>query len=199
MMEPMLHGPVALFALFAVLLVGCEPAPRAQVVEVGDSPSIGPEDAKVVVVEFGDFQCPACGKEAATVKSLRDAYQDRVRFVFKQFPLSFHQYAQLAAEASLAANAQGQFWEYSDTLFAHQANLARVDLESHARQLTLDMTAFTVALDEHRFADAVAADASQGTRLGVRATPTFFVNGHGEAGAASYQRLSELIEAELSN
>jgi protein-disulfide isomerase len=206
MMAEMFRALCSLGALAAVVIVACSPAssspvgtvPQPMTVEVGDAPSLGPADAKVVLVEFADFQCPYCGDEEPTLKALHEAYQGRLLFAFKQFPLSFHQHAGLAAEASLAANAQGKFWEYHDALYAHQANLARADLETYAGQLGLDLTAFRAALDNHTFARAVAVDVSQGKRLGVPATPAFYVNGRLEVGALSYQTLATVIDEELS-
>jgi protein-disulfide isomerase len=167
-------------------------------VTVGDSPALGPADAKVTLVEFGDFQCPYCGDEEPVMRQLRTAYDGRVRFVFKQFPLSFHEYAQLASEAALAANAQGQFWPYHDSLYDHQPDLARADLETYAEGLGLDMTKFGAALDAHTFADAVAADFAEGEALGVPGTPAFFINGRLGAGAMSYQSLAGVIDEELA-
>lgn len=167
-------------------------------VKVGDAPALGPADAKVTLIEFGDFQCPYCGVEEPVMRQLRTKYDGRVRFVFKQFPLSFHEYAELASEAALAANAQGKFWPYHDSLYDHQADLAREDLEAYAEDLGLDMTKLRAALDEHTYADAVAADYAEGEALGVPGTPCFFINGRVGVGAMGYESLAIVIDQELA-
>lgn len=167
-------------------------------VTVGDAPALGPADAKVTLVEFGDFQCPYCGDEEPVLRQLRADYDGRVRFVFKQFPLSFHEHAQLASEAALAAHAQGQFWPYHDSLYDHQPDLERSDLESYAEDLALDMTKLRAALDDHTYAAAVAADYAEGDALGVPGTPAFFINGRLGAGAMSYASLAAVIDEELA-
>jgi protein-disulfide isomerase len=172
--------------------------PAPVTVEVGDAPSQGPATAKVVVVEFGDFQCPYCGEEEPIVTQMLAAYAGRIRFVFKEFPLAQHQYAELAAEAALAANAQGKFWPYHDMLYANQDALARANLDAYAMTLGLDMTKFDDALDAGTFAPAVAADIAQGESLGVDGTPTFFVNGIVVAGAVPYSDLESIINRELA-
>ena len=167
-------------------------------VEVGSAPTAGTADAAVTFVEFGDFECPYCGLEAPVVKQLVTNYGGQVLFAFKQFPLSFHPHAHLAAEASLAAHAQGQFWAYHDALYANQSALARADLDGYAQSLGLDTTAFAAALDGHTFAGDVDADKNQGIALGVPGTPTFFINGRMGSGALDYQILADAIDEELA-
>jgi protein-disulfide isomerase len=166
-------------------------------VEPGDAPARGPADAPVVLVEFGDFQCPYCGEMEPVVQRLLADYDGRICFVFKQFPLSYHSRAQLAAEASLAANAQGAFWPYHDTLYAKQDALARADLEAYAADLGLDLDAFGAALDDGTYAAAVAADVDQGKTLGVPGTPAFFINGRAAVGSVSYDTLKDVVDEEL--
>jgi protein-disulfide isomerase len=120
-----------------------------------------------------------------------------VRLVFKQFPLSFHEHAQLAAEAALAADAQGKFWPYHDLLFAHQDALERADLEAYAAEVGLDVVAFNAALDAGTFTAAVQADVAQGLALGIPGTPSFFINGRLGAGALPYDSLAEVVEEEI--
>jgi protein-disulfide isomerase len=171
----------------------------AVTVDPGDAPSQGPATAKVVVIEFGDFECPYCGQEEPIVEQMLSDYAGRIRFVFKEFPLAaIHPYAELAAEAALAANAQGQFWPYHDTLYAHQTALARADLDTYATTLGLDLTQFDAALDQGTFASAVAADIAQGQSVGVNGTPTFFINGVAVVGAVPYSELQSVIDEELA-
>lgn len=110
-----------------------------------DDPTLGPADAKVTVVEFGDFECPSCGTLHGPLKQVKEMYKDKsVRFVYRQFPLTqVHKKAQLAAEASLAAQAQGKFWEMHNKIFENQSQLDREDFEAHAQDLGLNMDDFT--------------------------------------------------------
>ncbi|MDB4969849.1 MAG: oxidoreductase, partial [Myxococcales bacterium] len=151
-------------------------APRVEIA-VGASPTRGSADAKVTVVEFSDFECPACSRAEPTVAALRAQLGDKVRLVWKNLPLTMHSHAHLAAEAALAAGAQGKFWEMHDALFADQQHLERGDLERRAEALKLDLKRFRRALDEHTYAAAVDADAELATRVGVSGTPTFFIDG----------------------
>ena len=136
-----------------------------------------PAAPPVTVIEFSDFECPACGHAEPLVQALRRRYGGRLHVVWKNLPLDFHPHAHLAAEAALAAGAQGRFWEMHDRLFTHQRHLDRADLEADAAALRLDLSRFRRALDTHQFAAAVDADTALATRLGVNATPTFFVDG----------------------
>lgn len=169
-----------------------------ETVALGDAPTEGPASARVTVVEFGDFECPYCGAEEPIVSQMLADYAGRIRFAFKEFPLSqIHPYAELAAEAALAANAQGKFWPYHDALYANQSALARTDLDALATKLGLDRTKFDAALDGGTFKAAVEADVAQGTSLGVGGTPTFFVNGIAVVGAVPYATLKSVIDEEL--
>ena len=173
--------------------------PDAVAVDAGNSPSQGPADAKVTVIEFGDFECPYCGAEEPVVTQMLSDYAGRIRFVFKEFPLSsIHPYAELAAEAALAANAQGQFWPYHNALYANQTELAEGNLETYAMMLGLDVTQFDLALDSHAYASAVAADEAYGMSVGVTGTPTFFINGIPVVGAVPYSDLQTIINRELA-
>jgi protein-disulfide isomerase len=142
-----------------------------------DAPSFGPVNARVTVVAFSDFQCPFCSKAADVTRQLKAKYGEKIRFVFRNFPLPFHKNAESAAEASLAANAQGKFWEMHDKMFANQKRLDRDSLESYAKDLGLDMSKFRAALDSRDYENSVRADASLASEAVVRGTPTLFVNG----------------------
>jgi protein-disulfide isomerase len=136
-------------------------------------------DAKVTVVEFGDYQCPACGAVHPIFEQLKKDNADKpVRFVFRQFPLTnIHEYSSLAAEGALAAQAQGKFWEYHTVLFANQTKLTRDDLLAYAEDVGLDISSFTKALDEHTFAEVIKQGQTDANIVGVQGTPTFFING----------------------
>lgn len=163
-----------------------------------DSPVLGASDAKVTVVEFGDFECPACGSLHPILKQVKDKYKDAsVRFVFRQFPLSQHTHAFLSAEASLEAAAQGKFWEYHDTLYENQLGLNREDLESYAKQVGLNEEAFKKALDNHTHKEIVQRDITDGNALGVSGTPTIYINNTQYVGKYSLDGFSAAIDAEL--
>jgi protein-disulfide isomerase len=168
-----------------------------QDVKVGDAPVKGPASAPVTVVAFSDFQCPFCSRAVPTLKQVEDDYKGKVRIAFKQLPLSFHDKAHLAAEASLAANEQGKFWAYHDKLFANQQALDRPSLEKYAQELGLDMNKFRKALDTGKYKDKVDSDAKEGAAVGATGTPTFFVNGTKIVGAQPFDAFKTAIDKEL--
>jgi protein-disulfide isomerase len=163
-----------------------------------DAPSFGPADAKVTVVEFSDFECPYCARAAEVTSRLRERYADRVRLVFRQFPLSFHDNDRGAAEASLAAHAQGKFWEYHDRLFAHQDQLGRSALGEHARAVGLDVAALERALEDGLHAARVTGDVALGNEVAVQGTPTLFVNGQRVENPLDFDAVARQIDAALS-
>jgi protein-disulfide isomerase len=166
-------------------------------IESGTAPSFGPANAKVVLVEFSDFQCPYCALATNAIKQVRDTYGDRVRFVFRQFPLTYHINAHIAAQASLAANAQGKFWDYHDLLFENQQALELSDLEKYAEQLRLDVRSFKNAVRSETIQKAVAADLELGSEVGVTGTPSVFINGVRVRNATDFDELSKRIEGML--
>lgn len=163
----------------------------------GDVPSFGPADAKVTLVEFSDFQCPYCSRAANTVTEIKKKYGDKVRFVFRQFPLSFHQNAHLSAQASLAAHAQGKFWPFHDKMFANQSKLDRESLEGYAKEVGLDLVKFKKALDDKTYAATVDAELKLGEESFVDGTPTIFLNGKRVEDPSNVDALSKAIDAEL--
>ncbi len=163
----------------------------------GGGVSFGPANAKVQVVEFSDFQCPYCSRAAGVVHQIKEKYGDKVRFTFRQFPLPMHPNARVASEAALAANSQGKFWEFHDSLFKNQNNLDRAGLEDQAKKAGLNMPAFKKSLDEHKFADVVDNDVKLGEKAAVSGTPSMFVNGARVANPTSFEAVAEMIEAAL--
>ncbi|MEI9941424.1 MAG: thioredoxin domain-containing protein [Pseudomonadota bacterium] len=161
-------------------------------------PAFGPADAKVTVVEFSDFQCPYCSRAATAVDQIKEKYGTRVRFVFRQFPLPMHENARGAAEAALAANAQGKFWEFHDKMFQNQGKLTRDGLEGFAKEAGLDVPAFKKALDNKTFAADVDSDLKLGESVAVNGTPTMFINGARVANPTSFEAISAQIEGALS-
>ena len=163
----------------------------------GKSPSFGPADAKVTVVEFSDFQCPYCSRAATVVDQVKEKYSDRVRFVFRQFPLPMHENARGAAEAALAANAQGKFWQFHDKLFKNQSQLTRDGLEGFAKDAGLNVADFKKALDSKAYAADVDADVKLGESVAVEGTPTMFINGARVANPTSFETVSAQIDSAL--
>jgi protein-disulfide isomerase len=144
---------------------------------IDGDPVRGPADARVTIVEFSDFQCPFCAEASGQVKQLMQKYPKDVRLVFKQYPLESHSQAAMAAEAALAAQAQGKFWELHDKMYANFRNLSRARILMWAKELGLDLGRFTADLDSHKYAARVASEEKQGDDAGVEGTPTFFIDG----------------------
>jgi len=143
----------------------------------GAAPSFGPADAKVTIVAFSDFQCPYCAEAGKVTSALHEKYKDKVRFVFRHFPLPFHPNALRAAQASLAAEVQGKFWAFHDLMFANQEKLDRDGLLALAKQAGLNPDALAKALDAGTHKAAVEADIALGKDVNVEGTPTFYLNG----------------------
>ncbi len=155
----------------------------------------GPDDAPVTIVEYGDFECPYCGRAEPAVRELLRGFAD-VRYVWRHLPLAdVHPHAQLAAEASEAAAEQGAFWEMHDLLLAHQDALRPADLIGYALELGLDVDRFARALSEHAGAARVAEDVESADLSGVAGTPTFFVNGRRHYGAYDVGSLAAAVRA----
>ena len=168
-------------------------------VSVDDDPSWGPADAPVTIVEFSDFQCPYCARFVTqTLPQIKQTYEGKVRFVFRDFPLSqIHENAEKASEAAECANEQGKFWEYHDKLFSSQSALDVASLKSYASQLGLDTATFDQCLDSSKYAQEVQKDLQDGTSYGVDGTPAFFVNGLLVVGAQPFASFQEVIDAAL--
>ena len=168
---------------------------RVEVAATG--PSQGPASAPVTIVEFSDFQCPFCARLIPALEQLKAKYGDKVRLVFRQYPLNFHQFAQKAAEASLCANDQGKFWELHDAMFDNQEALAIEQLKAKAVELGLNAEAFNACLDTGKHAQVVATDLTEGSAAGVSGTPAMFVNGRFLSGAVPLEQIAELVDDEL--
>lgn len=164
------------------------------------SPATGPEDAAVTLVEFSDFECPFCGRFFPTFERVKEEYGDRLRIVFRQYPLrEIHPNAYGAALASLCAHEQGHFWEMHDLMFQEQDRLDQRSLQDKAERVGLDMAQFNECMASQRYADQIQRDMRAGDRVGVEGTPALFVNGIPvPGGAVPYDVLSDIIEEELS-
>jgi protein-disulfide isomerase len=183
-----------------ILEKGQEPgAPKVVKVEApADAPAFGPAYPKVTIVEWSDFQCPYCGRALPTVERLRDLYGKDVRLVFRNLPLPMHPNARIAAQAAMAAHAQGKFWPMHDKLFANQSALDRPSLERTAEQIGLDMKRFRTDFDSAAVDARIEADMAAASAAGVRATPSFFVNGRLFEGAPSLDQFRAEIDKEIA-
>jgi protein-disulfide isomerase len=156
----------------------------------------GQESASVTLVEYGDYECPHCGRAYPIVKRLQERLAPRLRLVFRNFPLSqVHPHAQHAAEAAEAAAAQGYFWEMHDTLFQHQRALSDRYLHEYASRIGMDPARFGQELADHTHAGRVREDFLSGVRSGVNGTPTFFINGLRHDDAWDFETLLRALEA----
>jgi len=173
------------------------PAPAGAVLDRPGAYSLGPANAPVTIVEFADFECPACRAEEPLVKQLLRDYPTQVRLVFREFPLPTHEYAELAAEAAEAAGAQGKFWEMHDILYENQQHLTMNDILGYATTIGLDVKAFQADLESHKYQAVVQKDVADGQALGVQGTPTFFINGTKYLGALPYDQLTAAVERAL--
>jgi protein-disulfide isomerase len=171
--------------------------PRIQVDAKG--PSRGPDQAKVTIVEFSDFQCPYCGREFGVIEKLMKDYDGKVRLVFRNFPLEIHPFAAKAAEAADCAADQGKFWQIHDKMFTNQEKLSVDDLKSYAKEIGLDTAKFDKCLDSGEKQAQVAEDQKAGQAAGVSGTPAFFVNGIFINGAQPYEHFKQTIDRELQN
>ncbi|MBX5481913.1 MAG: thioredoxin domain-containing protein [Myxococcaceae bacterium] len=171
--------------------------PKKEVAATG--PSKGPKDAPITIVEFSDFQCPFCSRAVGNLEEVMKAYPDKVRLVFRHYPLPFHENAEKAAEAAMCADEQGKFWELHDWMFKNQDKLAVADLKSQVRTMGLDGAKFDSCLDSGKFAELIKKDQDAGSALGVSGTPAFFINGMMLSGARPPEDFKRIIDAELAS
>jgi protein-disulfide isomerase len=158
----------------------------------------GPSNAQVTLVEYGDFECPHCGKAYSIVKRLQEHLGGKLRFVFRHSPIStVHPHSKSAAEAAEAAGAQGKFWEMHDQLFEHQDALDDESLRGYAIAIGLDIKRFDQEMKSHLYAPKVHEDFINGMRSGVNGTPTFFINGLRYNGLPSFEALLKAIIKEI--
>jgi protein-disulfide isomerase len=158
----------------------------------------GPATAPITLVEYGDYQCPYCGQAYPIVKELQKRLGTRLRFVFRNFPLStMHPHAEHAAEAAETTGAHGKFWEMHDMLYENQEALDDAALVQYASALGLDPTRFTSDMTRHTQAARVREDFMSGARSGVNGTPTFFINGVRHDDSFDFDTLLKAMEAAL--
>jgi protein-disulfide isomerase len=169
-------------------------------VPVDDDPVYGPADAPITIVEFSDFECPYCQKWYAEVyERLKEQYPQEVRLVFRDFPIeSIHANAFPAAEAANCANEQGEFWPFHDKLFSMEKGLNAEAYTQYASDLGLNVEDFNACLESGKFKPEVQSDLDFAANLGVRSTPTFFINGIALVGAQPFEVFQDVIDKELA-
>ena len=172
--------------------------PRSSITVLPNDPVTGAASAKVEIVEFSDFQCPYCKRVAPVLKQLMTKYGDRVKLVWKDFPLPNHPDARPAAEAALCANDQGKFWAYHDKLFDNQNELTASNLKEWAAQLGMNAATFNACFDRGTYRQLVEQDQEEGSRWGVSSTPTVYINGRAVVGAMPIETYETIIQEELA-
>ena len=158
--------------------------------------TIGNQNNSVKIVEFADFQCPACAAAHPIMKKILEEYKDKVYFVYRHYPLPSHKNSKIAAQSAEAAGNQGKFWEMHDMIYENQADWAEKGnakeiFEGYAQKLGLDMDQFNKDLDKG--SDSIAKDYADGNIAGVNSTPTFFINGQKYPGVIQYDEFTKLI------
>lgn len=171
--------------------------PRFEVSD-GGRPVRGSASAPIELIEFSDFQCPFCQRANPTVEQVLKTYGDRIKFVYRHYPLPNHPNARPAAEAAACAEAQGKFWEYHDRLFANPTKLSDADLKGHAAALGLDTGKFNTCVDNHQQKPGVDKDIADAENVGVTGTPAFFINGRAIDGAQPFEAFKRVIDEELA-
>lgn len=166
-------------------------------IDIQGAPSRGPANAKLTIVEFSDFQCPYCRIAAQHVYTILAKYPHDIRLVFKQYPLESHSMAAVAAEAALAAHAQGKFWELHDKMFANPKAINPNTLKAWAGEVGIDVGRFTADMTSGKYRKQVDKEADEGTAAGVTGTPSFFFNGKLYRGSMEPEAVLPVIEEEL--
>ncbi|HEV7731703.1 MAG TPA: thioredoxin domain-containing protein [Candidatus Binatia bacterium] len=172
---------------------------KPPVIEVGTAgrPEKGGAKAPVTIIMFSDYECPYCKRAEVVVAEVTKTYGDKVKLVFRDYPLPFHATARPAAEAAACANAQGKFWEYHDKLFA-ASDLSNDKLKAMAGELKLDQKKFDDCLAKQEFKAVIDKDMEEGAAVGVNGTPAFFINGRMLSGAQPFEKFKEIIDEELA-
>ncbi len=171
--------------------------PPRVAVSVDDDASRGPQDAPVTIVEFSDFQCPYCARGENSITQVLEKYGDKVRVVYRDYPLSFHKNAEISAMASECAEEQGKFWEMHGAMFANQQKLAAPDLIETAAGIGLNREEFKACLESGKYRAEVQKDFQEGASYGVTGTPAFFINGVMLSGAQPPEAFYKIIDREL--
>jgi protein-disulfide isomerase len=197
--------PAIAKAVRATLAAQASDANQAQQIKrydvpIDDDPVLGPEDAAITIIEFSDYECPFCRKwHLETFERLMETYPGQIRFVFRDFPLtSLHPNAAPAAEAANCAGEQSRYWEFNEALFSGRYPLSAQAYTQYASELGLKMNDFEECVNSRRYQEEVIADLEWAVDLGVRSTPTFFINGLPLVGAQPYEVFKQVIDKELA-
>lgn len=158
------------------------------------NPVKGPEDAEITIVDYSEFQCPFCARSRGALDALEKRYEGNIRFVYKHYPLPFHDEAVPAGRAAYAAHQQGKFWEYHDILFDNQKKLGDAFYVEAAKDLGLDIDQFNTDRNSDKAKEVVEKDAADGAEVGVRGTPFFLINGVPLSGAQPVANFERIIE-----
>ncbi len=180
-----------------VIHLKAPPVYRAAI-KLDGAPFKGGKNAPVTIVEFTDIHCPFCQKVLPTLTQLLSRYGDKVKLVYKDFPIdSLHPNARKGHEAARCAHEQGKFWPYHDKLFAASPKASPEDLKAYAKEVGLDLSAFEKCFSDGKYVKAVQDDIEEGRRIGVTGTPAFFINGRHMAGAQPLENFVQIIDDEL--
>jgi len=188
---------IAILAFAVVFLNRPSPTFSSGELLPNDTFTKGNKNATVQLVEFSDFQCPACKAYQSIVDPLVEQYKEKLVFGYRHFPLSQHKLAQYAAQAAEAAGEQGKFWEMSGYIFNHQDTLTKELINEGAQTLGLDATAFKNTLNSEKYKQKILRDLADGKRFGVNSTPTFFLNGK-KLNLNSYNDLKKAVEQAIT-
>jgi protein-disulfide isomerase len=172
--------------------------PVVEVATAGRPERGGGAKAPVTIVEFSDYACPFCKRAEDSVNKVMQAYGDKVRLVFRDYPLPMHPTARPASEAAACANAQGKFWDYHAKLFDNQSSLGEDKLKQYAKDVGLDSAKFEECLAKKPHAAAIDQDIADGGKVGVNGTPAFFINGRMISGAQPFEKFKEIIDDEIA-
>jgi protein-disulfide isomerase len=167
-------------------------------IPVAGDPVLGPQNARVTVVEFSDFQCPYCAVAVIKLNAVLKAYPNDVKLVFKQYPLEMHSQAALAAEAALAAQRQGKFWQLHDAMYADRTHLSRQNILAMAGKIGLDVKRFEEDWDSPAIRQALAKEQKEGDAIGVSGTPTIFIDGKRYEGDLALDAIGPIIDKEIN-
>jgi protein-disulfide isomerase len=170
----------------------------AKFIDVSEAPMEGNPSARVTLVEFADYECPHCKRFQPVLRQILDEFRKEIRIYFKHYPLPQHTNARLAAEAAVAAQKQGKFWQYQDKLWENQDNLSPAEMEKFAKEIGLDLTKFRADLDDPKTKARVQKDRTDGITLGLSSTPTLFINGREYTDAKDTESLREWIKEEIA-
>ena len=174
-----------------------EAAKKTYEFKLKNVPHKGPQDAPVKIVEFADFQCPHCKRASEVMDKVVEKYGDKIVFYFKNFPLSGHPKAEMAARAALAAHQQDMFWEMHDRLFAHQKSLSQQKILGFASQLGMNKSTFKQDMQNAMITSQVRADKKEGMDANIKSTPSIFINGRRYLGPKTVEGISKRIDQVL--